>query len=208
MRHLALLFVMVISLPGVASPIYRAGQSPLAASSLLHGELSADYQFSSQKMKIVTGEDKTSALKGWNIRALWAPLSWLAVGAEMTRFQDEDLKNLFVSSYKTNRVGALVKATFSPNTSPRVYAVAGYGRTSHKLTYDHSSLITNTWPGHDKKNIHYWMLGLGIEVDVWRSVFIGAEGNWLRHQSTKLARYYKADSQNETTLRIRAGVRF
>lgn len=209
MKHLAwLIFVLCVSGPVLAGPVYRAGQSSSVVNSLLHGELSADYQFSSQKMKLLTGEDETSALKGWNVRALWAPLSWLAVGAEMTRFNDEDLKNFFVSSYKSNRVGGVVKFTLSPNTSPRLYALAGYGRTMHQLNYDHSSILTRMWPGHDKKNISYWMVGLGLELDVWRSVFVGGEGNILFHQSRDLARYYKLDSKTETELRVRVGVHF
>ena len=208
MKHLAWLLCLGISMPLMAGPVYRAGQSSSSADSLFHGELSADYQFSSQKMQLTTGEDSTSALKGGNVRALWAPLPWLAVGAEMTRFNDENLKNYFVSSFKTRRMGALVKVNFSPNTSPRVYALAGYGRTTHQLNYDHSSVMTRAWPGHDKKNISYWMAGLGLEVDVWRGIFVGGEGNVLFHSSKDLARYYKLDHKTETTVRVRAGIRF
>ena len=209
MKHLAWLFcVLCASCAVMAGPVYRAGQSPTKGISLLHGELSGGYLFSSQKMQLVTQEDATAALKGWNVRALWAPLSWLAVGAEMTRFNDENLKEYFVSSYKTNRVGALVKFTFTPNTSPRVYAIAGYGHTTHQLNYDHSSIITRTWPGHDKKNTTYWMAGLGLEVDVWRGLFVGGEGNIVFHSSKNLARYYKMDASVERTIQVRVGVRF
>ena len=85
MKHLAwaILIVGTACLPGVSAPLYRAGETSPDISSLLHGEISADYQFSSQKMKTERGDQTTSALKGWNARALWTPLPWLSVGAEM-----------------------------------------------------------------------------------------------------------------------------
>ena len=209
MKQLAWLFLLLgICLPIYAGPEYRAGQTPSTVHSLLHGEVSADYQWTSHQMELVTHEGSTSKLEGWNVRALWTPVSWLSVGAEMTQFNEEDLKDFFVSAYKTQRVGGLVKFTLSPNTSPRVYVVGGYGRTTHQLDYVHSFIRTRTWPNHDKKNIPYWLIGLGLEVDVWRNLFVGVEGNLTHHQSTKLVHYYKTDSNKETTVRVRAGVRF
>lgn len=191
-----------------SAPIYRAGQSSSTLSSLLHGEVSADYQFSSQKMETKREDQTTSAIRGWNVRALWTPISWFSIGAEMSEFGDEKLKEAFVSSYETNRIAGLIKLTLSPDTSPRVYVLAGYGRTEHQINYDHSTIVTKKWPAHDKKNIPYWMAGLGVEVDVWKTVFVGLEGNILRHQTTGLPRYYKTTSRTETALRVRAGVRF
>lgn len=194
-----------------AAPMYRAGEgSSSTLASLLHGEVSADYQFTSQKMEEKLDDLETSSLKGWNVRALWTPLRWLSVGAEMTRFGDDKIQEAFVSSYETDRVAGLVKLTLSPSTSPRVYVLGGYGRTRHQLKYDHSSMITRKWPANEKKSIPYWMVGLGIEVDVWRGVFVGAEGNYLRHQTTKLphSQFYKTDSKSETQVRVRMGVRF
>ncbi len=200
---------MGMSMPVVSAPLYRAGQSS-SLSSLLHGEVSADYQFTSQKMETKLDNLETSSLKGWNVRALWTPLAWLSVGAEMTRFGDEEIKEAFVSSYETDRIAGLVKLTLSPNTSPRVYVLGGYGRTNHQLKYDHSSMITRKWPANEKKSISYWMIGVGVEVDVWHGVFVGAEGNYLRHQTTALAHphFYKTASKSETQVRVRAGVRF
>ncbi len=214
MKHLAWAFLFLgMSIPVVSAPIYRAGESSSSTLvALLHGEVSADYQFTSQKMKAKLDDSETSSLKGWNVRALWTPLRWLSVGAEMTRFGDEEIKEAFISSYKTNRVAGLVKLTLSPSTSPRVYVLGGYGYTHHQLNYDHSinPIAMRKWPANEKKNIPYWIIGLGIEVDVWKVMFVGVEGNYLRHQTTKLphSQFYKTDSQSETQVRVRVGVRF
>lgn len=210
MRHLAwaVLILLGSCIPTLAAPEYRAGQPASAVSSLLHGEISADYQFSSQKLNTERGDQSTSALKGWNVRALWTPLSWLSVGAEMTQFGEQEMRAAYISSYEARRIGGLVKFTLSPNTTPRMYLLAGYGKTYHQLEYDHSTVITNTWPGQEKKSIPYWMIGLGVEVDVWKSVFLGAEGNLFHHQTAQLPRFYQTDSKTETMLRVRAGVRF
>ena len=210
MRQLAWVFFILVgvTLPASSAPQYRAGESSTGMYSLLHGEIAAAYQISSQKMETESEDLDTSALKGWNVRALWTPLSWLSVGAEMTRFEDEKLKPAFVSSYETNRIAGLVKFTLSPNTSPRVYVLAGYGRTEHQLNYDHASIDMLRWPAHEKKNIPYWMAGLGVEMNVWKIVLVGVEGNILRHQTTELPRYYKTNSKTETALRVLLGVRF
>ena len=212
MKHLAwaILIVGTACLPGVSAPLYRAGETSLAISSLLHGEISADYQFSSQKMKTERGDQTTSALKGWNARALWTPLPWLSVGAEMGQSADQELRAAFVSSYESRRIGGIIKLTLSPNTTPRVYLLAGYGKTSHRLNYDHSvnPIALSTWPGSEKKTVPYWMIGVGMEMDVWKALFLGIEGNLLRHQSTQLPRFYKVDSRIETALRVRVGVKF
>ena len=159
-------------------------------------------------MELNNQELTTSSLHGMGLRALWTPLTWMSIGVEMDRFGKKSMPEAFVSSYKTNRVGAVIKFTLSPDTAPRVYALVGYGRTSHRIAYDHSSVITATWPGQEKKNIRYWMLGLGLETDVWKNVFVGIEGNVLRHQTTQLMRYYQTHSKTETALRLRAGVHF
>ena len=209
MKHLAWAFIiLLLSSSGVAAPQYRAGQSSSSLYGWLHGEVSADYQFSSQKMELTNQDLATSTLHGMGLRALWAPLTWLSVGVEMGRFGKKSMPEAFVSSYKTNRMGAVIKFTLSPDTAPRIYALAGFGKTFHQIEYDHSSVITATWPGQEKKNIRYWMAGLGLETDVWKDVFVGIEGNVLRHQTTQLMRYYQTNSKTETMLRLRAGVHF
>lgn len=128
----------------------------------------------------------------------------------MTHFGNEKLRVAMVDPYKTDRIAGLVKLTLTPNTSPRLYILGGYGRTSHHIHYDHSidPIGLQKWPSSEKKNIPYWMAGVGIEIDVWKTVFIGMEGNLLRHQSTTLPRLYKTNSKTETAFRIRAGVHF
>ena len=211
MKHLAwaFLFVCGMSMPVLSAPLYRAGEAGGELPPWLHGEVSADYQFSSQKMETKQEDATTSSLHGWNVRALWTPLSWLSVGAEMGKFGDKELKEVFISSYETSRWAGIVKLTLSPNTSPRVYVVAGYGQMQHQLNYDHAAdpLAWRHWPASEKKSTSFWMAGLGVEVTVWKMLFVGMEGNLLRHQTMQLARIYKTNSKIETVLRLRAGVR-
>lgn len=209
MKQLAWVVLIVggLSLPALSAPVYQAGQPAASVRTWLHGEISADYQFASQYLETDEGSENTSALKGWGGRALWAPLPWLSIGAELTQFGDESLKEAFVSSYEKTRLVGLVKFTLSPNTSPRVYLLAGYGRDKHEINYDHAAMLA-TWPESDSKTTSFWMLGLGAEVNVWKIVFVGVEGNILRHQTTQLPRFYQIDSKTETALRVRAGVRF
>lgn len=207
MKHLAYvcLLGLMLSVPAAAGPLYRAGHAKGAVSDLLHGEVSADYQFSSLQLQDYAAEYTSSALRGLSMRALWSPFTWLAVGMEYTHFGKTDLVPAWVDAYRANRVGGMIKLTLSPNTQPRLYLLAGYGRTQHQL--DFRPLPGIQWKAVDK-NIPYWMAGLGVETDVWKTIFAGLEGNIYWNKERKLGLHHQTASGMDTALRLRVGVRF
>ncbi len=189
-----------------SAPIYRAGEPVSTVRSIWHGELSGGYLFSSHRLENTVESEKSSRLQGLNGRALWAPLSWLAVGAEMTRLGSEKLAPA-IKSYEVNQVAGIVKLTLSPNTTPRFYVLAGWGKSEHKLTYDRSYLPFRK-RAPVEKDFHFWTVGLGVEADVWKIVFVGVEGNLTHYNKTRLTDFYAISSKTQTSLAVRAGLRF
>ena len=187
-------------------PIYRAGEPSSVANSLLHGELSAGYLVTSNRIKYVTGENDSSRLKGGAIRALWSPLPWLAVGAELDKLGDEKLDPM-VKSYQVTRQEGVIKLTLSPNTTPRFYIIGGYGKSKHKVQYDHSFFPVRLAPAVTK-NWNYWRAGIGLEADVWKWFFVALEGNYIHYAHSELTQLLKIDSRTETSLQVRLGLRF
>lgn len=159
----------------------------------------------SLKLQDYLEESSSSALRGMNGRALWSPLPWLALGAEYTRFFQTDLTAALVDTYRVNRMGGIIKLTLAPNTLPRLYLLAGYGRTVHKLNF--ARLPGMQW-SPIRKDIPYWLAGLGIEMDVWECVFAGLEGNILWNNNRRLGPYHQTSSKVDTSLQLRMGVRF
>ncbi len=209
MKLLAWVFCGVLLLTGVASfgaPVYRAGDKVSSARFIWHGELSAGYVLSSHQLENTIEADKTSRLQGAQVRALWAPLSWLAVGMEATHLGEEKLAPA-IKEYKANQVAGIVKLTLSPNTTPRFYVLAGVGKSEHKITYDHSyPPFMKRAPV--KKDISFWTVGLGVEADVWKFIFVGVEGTLTHYSKTRLTDIYAFSSKTQTALQLRAGLRF
>ena len=207
MRLLAWVFCSVLLGAGVtaqSTPIYRVGDKVSSARSIWHGEVSAGYIFSSQQLESTIESDKTPRLQGFEMRALWAPLAWLAVGAQATRLGDEKLAP-FVKEYKVDSVAGVMKLTLSPDTTPCFYLLAGLGKSKHKLTYDHSLPI---YGKPVEKDFSFWMLGLGVETDVWKFIFVGIEGTLTHYNKTQMTAFYSISSKMQTALHLRAGVRF
>ena len=209
MKLLAWVFSSVLVFAGVTvfgAPIYRAGEQVSSARSIWHGEISGGYAFSSHQLKNTWEEDRTSHLNGFDVRALWEPLSWLAIGAEMD-WPETGTLGPAVKKYKVNRTAGIIKFTLAPNTTPRFYMLAGLGKSEHKLTFDRSLLPFHNWLPVEK-SFSFWMVGLGLDVDVWKIIFVGAEGTLMRYSGTKLTEIYSLSSKTETSLRLRMGVRF
>lgn len=210
MKLLAGVFSVGLFLCGTSvfgAPMYRAGENSSSARSLLHGEISGGYVFSSNRVAYVTEEDSSSRLQGVEVRALWSPLSWLSVGAEMDRLGDEKLSPM-IKAYRVNRQTGLIKLTLTPNTTPRFYLIGGYGKSEHKLTYEDFYFGTRNKRPAITKDLHYWTVGLGVEADVWKCLFVGIEGNWVRYNDNQLSAIFKMSSRVETDVRVRVGLRF
>lgn len=209
MKLLAWVFSSVllwVSAAAYGTPVYKAGEKVASERSIWHGEISGGYAFTSHQLENTKGPNKTSRLNMAEVRALWAPLSWLAIGAEMDWPQTVELEPA-VKEYKVKRMAGIIKLTLAPNTTPRFYMVAGLGKSEHKLTYDRSLLAFHNWHP-DEKSFSFWMIGLGLEVDVWRVFFIGTEGTFAHYSETQLAEFYSLSSKTETSLRLRVGARF
>ena len=209
MKLLAKVFaigLLVLHASAFGGPIYRAGEKVSTARSVWHGELSAGYVFSSHKLEYATEEDSSSRLRGAEARALWAPLSWLAVGAEFGKLGGEKFLPV-VESDSGRRWAGILRLPLAPNTAPRVYLVGGFGRSEHKLTYDHSYFPVRKYPPVTV-GMNFWTAGLGIEADVWKGIFVGVEGNVVYYSKGQLSEIFKMSSRTETNLRVRGGVRF
>ncbi len=196
----------ICNTPAFSGPMYRAGETTSVGHSLLHGELSAGYLFTSNRIKYVTGEDESSRLRGADVRAMWSPLPWLAVGVELDKLGDEKLAPM-IKSYQVKRQEGVIKLTLSPNTTPRFYIIGGYGKSKHKIQYDHSFFPVRLEPSVTK-NWNYWRVGIGLEADVWKWFFVAAEGNYIHYAHRELTQLFKIDPRTETNLRLRVGLRF
>ena len=209
MKLLALAFnsvLLFVCVTAFGAPIYRAGEPVSAGRSVWHGELSGSYLFSSHRLENMVESERASRLQGVNGRALWAPRSWLAVGAEMTHLGSAKLEPA-VESYKVNQVAGIVKLTLSPNTTPRFYVLAGWGKSTHKLMYDRSYLPFRKREPVEK-DFNFWTVGLGVEADVWKIVFVGVEGTLTHYNKTQLTDFYAISSKTQTSLAMRVGLRF
>ncbi len=206
MKHLALALLIILGFTGgaVAGPVYRAGENS-SLSTWLHGEVSAGYVLDSLKLQDTMEENSSSRLHGFNGRALWSPLTWLSVGAEYSRFAKTDLPQTLVDSYQVSRVGGILKLTLAPDTLPRVYVLAGYGRTRHKLEF--LPLPGIHWQPVNTSYM-YWMTGLGMEINVWQGLFAAVEGNLFYNRGRNLGKFHQTGSKVDTALQIRLGVRF
>lgn len=203
MKHLAWVFIVCLFTGYTfGAPVYRAGKpEPAAISRYLHGEVSAAYQFSNSYLEDYLGQVSSERLHGWSARALWSPLSWLSVGAEYTRWGNVSLQQAVVDAYRVSQVGAVFKLTLSPDTNPRLYLVGGYGRSTQRLQF--SAYLSNTTYTQP-----YWMAGLGVETDVYRALFLAAEGNLYWNRTQYIHPYYKLSGHAYGVLQVRAGVRF
>ena len=78
-----------------------------------------------------------------------------------------------VKEYKVNQWAGIAKLTLSPNTTPRFYVLAGAGKSTHKMTWTQAPF---NWRSPVDKSIPFWTVGLGLEADVWKMIFVGVEG--------------------------------
>jgi len=204
LRAWAFLTVLV-AMPFVSAggaPLYQAGQHHSSVvHNLLHGEISAGYQFSNAFLQDYDGQSDSSHLRGAGVRALWSPLPWLSAGAEYTRLGKVDLEQAWVSSYTLSRTGAVVKLTLSPDTNPRLYLLGGFGRSEHHLQF------SKMFSSH-KKSQTYWTAGLGVECSVYKAVFAAVEATMHWEKAVYIHPLYKLSSHAQTELQLRAGVRF
>lgn len=180
---------------------YRAGQKTVSPS-FDKWEISAAWVVSSQEAGVKNGSTSLDGLHGFSARALFYPLSYLGVGVEGTQFTDEKITPL-VTSYKARQLGVVGKLSLSPNTNPRVYITVGAGKAFYKLRY--ASMVRRS---EDKKDITYLTGGLGVEVDVYKSIFFALEGRLFYHTQTELTDFYALSKKMSFDGRFGLGIRF
>ena len=136
---------------------------------------------------------------GFSGRALVVLSPRFALGVEGTRFEKE--KDIFlVSSAKTRRYGAVFKFTLTPDTQPNVYLLAGAGKTKREFIYNFSFRETNS--------TNYVSLGVGVEAELWRGIFVAAEGYEMYNVHAQCSNFFKTRHRLEPGLAVRAGVKF
>jgi len=192
------------TLPLSGAPLYRVG-APKPQDDFVHWEVSAEGVFSSAEVEDSDGNKALNGARGVGLRTTYALRPWLALGAEGLHFKKQTF-GPFVKRYEAERVGILAKITLSPDTSPRAYAVLGAGKNFYSLTYG-KTMASAHWK-KTKKSASYVQLGLGLETDIWKAWFIGAEGDIFYGRKTGLGRYYQTGKTWEALGRLRTGIRF
>lgn len=206
MKRILLLGVLLLPASDsvVFSQIYRAGDYYYASvpepAVLEHRwETSADVFASSSSVRELSGISPIRAEWGFGARALYALSPWASVGAEgaVSRSQDSDP---LVSGYRFVRMGAAIKFTLTPNTTPRTYVLLGAGVTRRKIQYLGMEDI--------KADSPYLAFGLGVETDLTDGWFIGMEGRAVYDFKRDFGAYFYLKHPWTAALLLRTGCRF
>lgn len=145
------------------------------------------------------GYNQLSHQNGFSGRALVNILPWLGLGVEGTWFEKE--KDIdFVDGYKTERYGVVGKLTLTPGTQPKVYLLAGAGKTKRKLDYAFSL--------EESSNMNYLLAGVGIETDLWKGFFLALEGYGIYNEHAHFSRFFASSHRLEPGVSLRVGKRF
>ena len=198
----SLLCTLLFSLLATAghAQFYTAGNtdiSPLNTKS--HPwEISLAGSVDFMKLKDVSGWEALSHQKGLSARALFYAIDFLALGLEGTAFADEKIAG--VEKYTVYRMGLVSKLILATDTLPRSYVLLGGGKTARKLNY--------TFDWKESSSSAYYLLGAGVETDIWEMVFAGLEIHFIYNDKTPVGSFYHLRSRWETQLLLRAGIRF
>lgn len=200
-----LLFLVACAGNLFPAPLYRAGETKSPAADFYRWEVGADYVYASAQLEDKYGSAALRAVQGIGLRALYSLTPYIGVGAEGEHFFAQSFGN-FVSKYEQDRAGILLKLTLSPDVSPRVYGVLGIGKSRHRFAY-RKTPATLFWK-NGTSSATYLQAGLGVETDIWKNCFIGAEGDFNYSPTTSLNFYYRLKRKWAFSGRLRLGVRF
>lgn len=182
---------------------YRAGEKIYQPSgSFAHWEVSAAWEGSSSEVSLKNAHSSSDGLHGISGRVLYYPFRIFAIGAEGTYYRKQSLTPL-LQSYRVHRVGVLGKLHLSPDTNPRIYLVAGAGQTSYQFKYIPTFEDMDT-----TKNNFYVMGGVGMEIALYRALFMALEGRFLYNKHVTLSNFYTLTKRWEEDVRVGVGVRF
>ncbi|MBO7190876.1 MAG: hypothetical protein J6V32_02055 [Elusimicrobiaceae bacterium] len=181
-----------------AGQIYHAGESAPTVSSVKHWEASLGWQTSGQSVQGRLGERLFDSADGLSLRGLYYPTAWLGVGLEGVWFDKKDFP--VENTYKDVRYGVISKWVLTPQTKPAVYLLLGAGLRKQRTSYMHT--VNNT------ANTGYGLTGLGLELDIYRGIFIQAEGQALYNTRRKVDNFTQLAHRLELSVALRGGVRF
>lgn len=187
-----------------SAPLYRAGADSIRTEDFYRWEPTVAGVFSSANVADVRGDSGPKNSGGFGLRGIYNVRPWIGLGAEGVIFAEKSFA--LVDKYRAERLGAVIKFNLSPDTSPRVYLVLGTGVTRHRFSFGKTP-ATAHWSKR-KADVPYVQVGLGAEIDIWKTWFAGAEINALYNTKTELPPYYRLEARWEKLLHLRTGVRF
>lgn len=196
----ALLLVSFFSLLPLNAQTYQAEEkASLPKNERRWLEISASWTRSLTPLKDHGGYTQLSHQEGLSGRALFVITPWFSLGAEGTRFETE--KGIaMVSAYREKRYGAVGKFTLTPNTQPKVYVLAGAGKTKRELSYQFSL--------DESSKMNYLEAAIGLEVAVWKGLFLAAEFCETYNAHKHIGRFFEQKHRLEPSISGRIGISF
>ena len=190
---------MLLSPVLCAGEVYHAGETaPAGDAPTAKWEVSAGVVRTNNAAEDAYSENFFSSQRGISVRGLYQVNHWLAAGAEGSWFSAKDLGP--TGTLRFTRYGLLTRWTLTPHMKPSVYALLGGGVNQHKLHY------AGMW-GHTKSGA-YGLLGLGVEVPVYRTIFLAAEIQGVYNFQRRLDDFARLSHRLERQMMLRGGVRF
>jgi len=195
----ALFLISLLAGAPLYAQTHHAGEKTLPPAARQWVEISVAATRSFARLQDRGGNSQLPYQDGLSGRALLIVFPWLSLGAEGTWFEKE--KDIpFVSVAKTHRYGAVAKFTLTPDTQPKVYLLAGAGKTKREFAYSFHFSETDT--------TDYLSLAVGLEAQAWRGIFVAAEGHEMYYAHTLRSDFFQKKHRWEPGLSVRAGVRF
>ena len=183
---------LVAVLCGVGLPCRAANALPRVPVEISAGVIASDLQVNDR-----SGEKMVSRENGFTARGLVYPLRWLGVGVEGVHFGREDF---FGNSYQDKRYGLLTKWVLTPDTTPSLYVLLGLGQ--HKQHVSYQGLWTSS------SAVRYTQLGLGVDIPLYRYLFVGLEGQIVYHAHQKVDNLLLLNRRTERIFSLHIGLRF
>lgn len=201
MKKFQALFLIsfLVALP-LQAQTYHAGEKTVVSSTHRNWvEFSVAGARSFSRLEDGGGYTQLSHQDGLSGRGLIIVYPWLALGVEGTSFGNE--KSIpYVSHFKQSRYGVVGKLTLTPDTQPKVYVLIGAGKTKRKFEYEFSFT--------EETKTNYMMAAIGIEIALWKEIFIAAEAYGVYNGHRHISRFFEQNHRFEPGLMGRLGIRF
>lgn len=168
-------------------------------SGLTRWEISAGFKGSSGQVRDFFGQNLSQGEYGLEMRFLYSLTEWFSFGVEgMVSFPFK--QDVSLDDYKTQSLTALVKLTFTPQSSPRAYLLLGMGEAYKEAQYFDSWKYT--------AQVSYLTFGWGIETDISGAWFGGLELRGIYNLDLRETDYFSFVRRWEGAVHLRTGIRF